>query len=79
MSKPQTPDARRETHILSIRSQLDDVTIYLTPAKERGLVNVTLRINNDRYSSDLSCRIGAESLLLAATSLHAIINEVYPS
>jgi hypothetical protein len=67
-----------ETHILSIRSQLDDVTLYLTPAGERGMVRVTMRINNDKFSSDLSCRIGAESLLLAATSLHAIIHGVHP-
>ena len=65
-----------ETHILSIRSQLDDVTLFITPAAERGLVRVTMRINNDKFSSDLSCRIGAESLLLAATSIHAIVNGV---
>jgi hypothetical protein len=67
-----------ETHILSIRSPLDDVTLFLTPAPERGLVRVTLR-QNDQFGADLTCRIGAESLLLAATSLHALVNGVKPT
>lgn len=68
-----------ETHLLSIRSHVDDATLFLSPAKERGMVAVQIRHPLGAVLAPQGVLIPAESLLLAVTSLHAIINEVNPS
>lgn len=67
-----------DTHILSIVSALDGVTLFITPAKEPGMVLVRMTINNDRFSDPLDCRIPASALLLAAANVHAIVNGLNP-
>lgn len=79
MSKPQTPGPIRETHLLSIRSHLDNTTLFLSPASERGMVRLQLRNVDSPLAPPPPILIPAQALLLAATSIHAIINEVNPS
>jgi hypothetical protein len=66
----------KETHILTIKSTLDDMTLYLIPAEEPGTVEVRIRID-DRFGA-LQCRVHADALLIAATSIHARVNGITP-
>ncbi len=68
-----------ETHILSIRSHLDDATLFLSPGQSRGMVVVQIRHPLGSVLPPQAVLIPAEALLLAARSLHAIITEENPS
>lgn len=75
MSNP----APSEVHAMSIQSKLDGVTLFITPAKEPGMVLLRMVINGDRFSAPMDCRIGSEALLIAAQHAHLIIQEINPA